>query len=73
MIATLFVHPLTIPVSAVLWLVIPLCAAVAIVYKAVRVDDLRKLPRQAAFLIGYILVGLAGLGAGLYLIQEYWP
>jgi hypothetical protein len=73
MIAALFHHPVTLPVSVVPWLVVPLCAAVAAVYKTIRVKNLRELPRQLALLMVYIVVGLAMLGAALYLIQEYWP
>jgi 4-hydroxybenzoate polyprenyltransferase len=73
MIAALFYHPVTLPVSVVPWLVIPLCATVAAVYKTIRVKHLRELPRQFAFLMVYVLVGLAALGGALYLIQEYWP
>lgn len=69
----LFYHPMVLPVSVVLWLVIPLSIGVAVVYKTVRTENLRRLPLQVAVLVGYVLAGLAVLGAGLYLIQEYWP
>ncbi len=73
MIATLFYNPMRLSVGTVLWLVIPLCVAVTIVYKTIRTDNLKRLPVQITFLVGYILVGLAVLGVGLYLVQEYWP
>ena len=69
----IFYHPMTLPVSTVLWLVVPLCIAVAVVYKTIRTDDLRRLPVQVAVLVGYVLAGLTVLGVILYLIQEYWP
>ena len=69
----LFYHPMILPVSVVLWLVIPLSIGVAVVYKTVRTDNLHRLPVQVAVLVGYVLGGLATLGAGLYLIQQYWP
>ena len=71
--ATLFYNPMTLPSCLALWLVIPLCVAVAVVYKTIRTDDVGKLHFQAIKLVGYILVGMVALGAGLYLIQEYWP
>jgi hypothetical protein len=73
MIAQLFVHPQAIPFDMILWLLLPLCASVAIVYKTIRVDNLRQLPRQAGILIIFMLAGLVALGAGLWIIHEYWP
>jgi hypothetical protein len=73
MIATIFYHPMNLPVRTVLWLVIPLCLSVVIVYKTVRTDNLRRLPLQILFLAAYVLAGLVALGVCLYLIQEYWP
>jgi len=71
--ATLFYNPMMLRVSTVLWLVIPLCLAVVIVYKTIRVNYLRRLPMQILQLAAYVLVGLAILGTCLYLVQEYWP
>ena len=73
MIATLFVNPLQIPSSLALWLVIPLCAAVAVVYKAMRVQDVRRLARETVGLFLYMMGGLAVLGAGLWILVKYWP
>jgi hypothetical protein len=73
MIAELFVNPLILPFSTTLWLLLPLCASVAIVYKAIRVDSLRRLPLQAGVLIVYMLGGLFALGASLWAIHEFWP
>ncbi|MDP6545703.1 MAG: hypothetical protein QGH60_17100 [Phycisphaerae bacterium] len=73
MIAKLFVHPHILQFDTILWLVMPLCASVAIIYKTVRVHDLRQLPRQAGTLIILMLAGLFALGAGLWVIHEYWP
>jgi uncharacterized membrane protein (DUF4010 family) len=72
-IATLFLNPLQIPSSLALWLVIPLCAAVAVVYKAMRVQDVHRLARETAGLILYMLGALAVLGAGLWALVKYWP
>ena len=73
MIAELFVNPLILPFNNTLWLLLPLCASVAIVYKAIRVDSLRRLPLQAGVLIVYMLGGLFALGASLWAIHEFWP
>lgn len=69
MIATLFYNSAQIPWRAAMWFVIPLCLAVTIVYKTVRIDDLRKLPIQSVMLMGYLLICLLALGVVLWLIQ----
>jgi hypothetical protein len=43
---------------------------VAIVYKAIRVSDLRRLPREVGALLIYMIGGLFLLGAILWLIQK---
>ncbi|MGC9455040.1 MAG: hypothetical protein ACP5HU_09270 [Phycisphaerae bacterium] len=73
MIAGLFTHPVNIDSGSGLLLMLPLLAAVAIVYKAIRVKDIRKLPKEVAVLMVYMVLGLVALGVGLWLVQEYWP
>jgi len=73
MMAQLFVHPQILPFDMILWLVLPLCASVAVIYKTIRVHDLRQLPVQAGILIILMLAGLFTLGVGLWAIHEYWP
>ena len=69
MIAKLFVNPALMGDSYIFF-VLPLCAVVAIVYKAVRVEHLRQLPLQVLRLWAFMLVGLAALGAAFYLLLE---
>jgi len=71
--ATIFQHPVVLPYSSLLWLLLPLCFGVAVIYKTIRIDDLRYLPRAILILSLQILFGLAVLGTGLWLIQSYWP
>ncbi len=52
-----------------LWLLLPLCMSVAIVYKTIRVEDVRRLPVAIVLLMGYILAGLVALSAALWVIQ----
>lgn len=73
MIASWFVHPVTLSFTSLLWLIIPLCVSVSVVYKTIRTGDLRRLPLQIAGLVGYIVVGLTLLCVALYLVQEFWP
>ncbi|MCW5853711.1 MAG: hypothetical protein KIT87_26830 [Anaerolineae bacterium] len=53
-----------------LLLLLPLVAVISIVYKAIKIDDLRQLPRQAASLAAQILVFLVLTAAALLLISE---
>ena len=69
----LFYHPVLLPFDSLVWLVLPLCASVSIIYKTLRTDSLRALPVQILGLFAYMVVGLAALGIGLWLLQEYWP
>jgi hypothetical protein len=65
---TLFYHPLTVPTDLHLWLLLPLCAAVAIVYKAVRTQHVRRLALDSAVLLAYMVVGLLALGVALWAV-----
>ena len=53
----LFLKPM--PLWNLWWvLLLPLCLGVAIVYKAVRLDNIRDLPRQGLILLFWILGGM---------------
>ena len=69
----LFYNPMILSTHRLIWLVLPVCASVAIVYKTVRTQNLRRLPIEIGVLFGYLVGGLAALGVGLYLLQRYWP
>ena len=69
----LFYNPMMLGYDRLLWLVIPLCAGVAIVYKTVRTQDVSRLHVEILELMAYIVVGLAALGVGLWLIEKFWP
>lgn len=68
-----FTSPMLISSAATIWLLIPVCLAVAVVYKTVRTAHLRNIFREVVVLMVYMLVGLVALGAGLWAIQSYWP
>ncbi len=70
---TIFIHPVVLPYHSLLWLLLPLCFGVAVIYKTIRIGDLRRLPKEILALSAYMLFGLAALGAGLCLIMSYWP
>jgi type VI protein secretion system component VasK len=48
-----------------MWLILPLCVAVAVVWKAMRVPSLADVPKEAGRLLLYIL---AGYTAGALLV-----
>lgn len=60
LLAALFTNPQSFS-SKGLWIVIPLSLAVAAVYKTIRADSLRQLPRDILQLALYILAGVVGL------------
>lgn len=72
--ATLAYRPFIDPISIHrLWylLLIPLAVLVALSYKAVRIPDLRDLPRQVAVMTVQIVLGIAALGVAGYLVVEW--
>ncbi len=72
MLASLFTHPMLVPSHWLPWMMLPLCASVAVIYKTVRVPTLRRLPRAVVVLWAYMLGGLIALAAALWLICDYW-
>ncbi len=47
------------------WLLVPLCAAVAIVYKSIRCRSMKTVPREASVIFLWILVCMVVAGAAL--------
>ena len=70
---TLFYNPILLSWHSLLWLLLPLCLVVAIIYKTIRIRTLGRLWWEILYLFAYILGGLATLGAASYLILNYWP
>ncbi len=66
---TLFQNPITVPASLSLWLILPLCFSIALVYKTIRIGEIRSLPRHIPILIAYMTGGLVILGGALWLLQ----
>ncbi len=52
-------------------LVIPIAFLVSLAYKSVRVDDLRKLPRQTVAMTLQIIFGMIALGLLVYVVIEH--
>lgn len=73
MIAAVFQNPMMISSLTAMWLLLPICTAVAVIYKTVRVEHLRNIPREVIVLMIYMVVGLTVLGGALWAVQKYWP
>jgi hypothetical protein len=57
------------------WLMIPLCIAVATVYKTIKCQHVRQVPKEAAVLTVWILAAMVGVAAGVwgvYMIFVQW-
>ena len=48
-----------------IWLLIPLCLGVSIVYKSIKCHRMRQVPREAAVIFLMILAGMIFAGAAL--------
>jgi len=53
-----------------MWLIIPVAVAIAIVYKALKLDDLRRVPAEAARLTVIIIAAMAAAGLVLWAVNE---
>ena len=73
MIATLFYNPITVSFNSELLMLLPLCAAVGLIYKTLRIEYLSQLPREYVKLLAYMAFGLVALCFILWVIYTYWP
>jgi len=65
---TIFVNPVRLPSHSLLWMLLPLCLAVAIVYKTIRASTLERLWLKIAVLAFEIIIGLVALGVVMWLV-----
>jgi hypothetical protein len=68
----LFLHPLVVE-NVWLWLAPPLLLAIAVVWRTLKCENLRRLPLQVLRLFLMEVVGLTALGASLYIIFRLAP
>ena len=66
---TPFLHPLPLN-DAWLLLILPMVAAIAIVYKTIKLKDMAELPREAVKLSAQIVAFMAIAATGLWLLTE---
>ena len=52
-------------------LLLPLCAAVSIVYKSVKCAEMRQVPREALNIFLWILAAFVGAGAALAIVVRF--
>ncbi len=67
--ATLFVHPMTLSRLQQMFLLLPLCLAVSVVYKATKIESLSHLPKVVLVNWLTIVVGMYAVGAALLLLH----
>jgi len=65
----LFVNPIHLPTGARLWMLLPLVACVAAVYRATRSRDAREIPRAALFTFISIVVAMVLIAAAFYVLH----
>lgn len=64
-----FIDPLPI-YSYWYWLILPLCLMFSIVYKAVKVEVVRDIPKAALAITFWILLGIAASAVGLAILVK---
>jgi hypothetical protein len=62
-----FLSPVTYD-SSRLWMLLPLTLIISVVYKAIKLDDLKALPMAAFFLWLTIVFGMVAVAVGLYVL-----
>jgi hypothetical protein len=65
----LFINPVHLPSGAFLWMLLPLVACVATVYRATRVRTARELPRTTLFTFASIVAGMVLIAAAFYAVH----
>jgi hypothetical protein len=72
----LFINPLHLPDGARMWMLVPLVACVATVYRATRARHTRGMPRATLLTFVNIVVGMALIAAGFYglhlAVRRFW-
>jgi hypothetical protein len=64
-----FIDPMTID-AGWYWLLVPLSLCISVAYKAIRVHDIRTLPRQALAMTLQLILGIIAIGALGYIVIE---
>ncbi|MGB0716541.1 MAG: hypothetical protein ACPGXK_11715 [Phycisphaerae bacterium] len=67
-IADLFITGIALSSTQRFFMMLPLCLAVAIVYKTTRLERLQDVPKATAVLWVTIILAMYGVGTGLWLM-----
>jgi len=68
LIAGLFTTAMELPAGRRAWFILPLCLSIAVVYKTLRVPDLRKVPLASIVLWITIVISMYAVGVGLWAV-----
>ena len=68
--AAIFLDPINALEPYWMWLILPISAAIAVVYKTLRLSDLSKLVSESVRLTLVIVISMVGAGAALYALVE---
>jgi hypothetical protein len=52
------------------WLMVPLCAGVAIVWKSIKCHEMKRVPLEATVIFLTMIVGFVGSAVGLWLLER---
>ena len=66
--------PFIDPINAHRWwylLLIPMALGISVAYKAVRIPELKDLPRQVIIMTVQIVIAMIALGAGAFVFVQY--
>ena len=64
-----FIHPLTLPAGARLWMFLPLAACVAVVYRATRARTVQELPFATVKTFINIVIGMIAIAIAAYALH----
>jgi hypothetical protein len=53
------------------WLLVPLCIGVALVYKSMRIESMRRVPLEAFKFTVWVLLGMSAAAVGLALLVRF--
>ena len=65
-----FVDPLPGVQANWIWFVVPLVLGISMMYKAIRVGELSRWPREVAIMSGQVLLAFIGFAVGLFILVQ---
>ena len=66
-----FMHPMTLNRTQQMLMLLPLCLSISLVYKTIKLDDVRQVPVASLVSWGTIILGMYAIGVGLLLLYEW--